>query len=1060
MQNGKFLKISYLYVIVLFSLGLQAQTVKVSNTSQLLNALDNIASGASTTEIVLEANTYTVPSTINLTSAHNGIKISGCEGVFINGGVVLEATSFQDFSSVTPGFTLSNPLNSGNIKVYNLATLGIDVSDLGTFNHHGYGFSDDFSTPSMLWLGGEKMDVSRWPNKDETMTPDQIILPGKWEDLRTKMNGAVSYYNMKETGVKDSPTDGVKFTLDASLNTKVNSWNFYKTSSTEEIWMDGVVHSSWEWEYNQVADITNGEIKLQNGPNSSFTISSDGERQVDSSTKVSHFHFENIPEELDTEGEYFIDRENMLLYFYPPSGWENKKLTLSVLNGDLFSIVGATGITLENLVIEAGLKNGIVLDDSSSNNLINKCIIRNFNQGGVRVLGTDNVVDNCEVYNVGGGGVKLGLEKDTYHLTPENNRVQNSTIHNFAWDQKSQVPGVTLSGCANKAIGNEIYDAPHFGIKYKQARECVSENNKVHDLPNYHHFDGGALYMGLGSKFNHRENVVKNNTFLNVPTNGVYLDNYTNGNFIEGNVFYNVGNSTSGSNYAAVYNHGGGQNTYTDNVAIDCKVFIKTGSSAVRGGGISTYKNLKSWHKNVQPGAVFNKSTGAHYNDYITKYSASNLVDFIDFVSDLPSVVNTVLAGEISLSEWNTKREEWDEIGYLAMKDQTNSSGISDWLKWRNYFQLRYQSSTITNNLSLNTDPTKVYSGGTGTYGAVTLGDEKVFWEFSAYFKKNDLGTRTDALTLHVAENNEALSNAQTTSSFPNLISNNLINESSYSAFSYSGGNLSNPINLNLENRGDEVTTSLLECSTSNTCNAIGLASFQYQTEVSCIDDVKNDNYTAVQKDETTLDYSIDLSSGTDSKIFSLFFLVDWDSSGQPTGPFDASVVNLPDTDFIQFVGNHSGFQINSIDKLSSNCWSWNRRVNVEIEYTGTDFNTVHELELTFNPNNNLISKNNELYCSQKINLAVKINNSSLAVDDYNLASSLVYPNPVKDVFTISNDKDIKTVEIYTILGQKIKSIACNKKKVLIDLSQYSTGVYLLHVKKANRNEYIRVLKE
>ena len=57
----------------------------------------------------------------------------------------------------------------------------------------------------------------------------------------------------------------------------------------------------------------------------------------------------------------------MLLYFYPPSGWENKKLTLSILNGDMFSIVGATGITIENLVIEAGLKNGIVLDDSCSN---------------------------------------------------------------------------------------------------------------------------------------------------------------------------------------------------------------------------------------------------------------------------------------------------------------------------------------------------------------------------------------------------------------------------------------------------------------------------------------------------------------------------------------------------------------------------------------------------------------------------------------------------------------------------------------------------------------------
>ena len=42
---------------------------------------------------------------------------------------------------------------------------------------------------------------------------------------------------------------------------------------------------------------------MQYGPNSSFTISSDGDRQVNSKTKVSHFHFENIPEELTCVNE-------------------------------------------------------------------------------------------------------------------------------------------------------------------------------------------------------------------------------------------------------------------------------------------------------------------------------------------------------------------------------------------------------------------------------------------------------------------------------------------------------------------------------------------------------------------------------------------------------------------------------------------------------------------------------------------------------------------------------------------------------------------------------------
>jgi hypothetical protein len=83
-----------------------------------------------------------------------------------------------------------------------------------------------------------------------------------------------------------------------------------------------------------------------------------------------------------------------------------------------------------------------------------------------------------------------------------------------------------------------------------------------------------------------------------------------------------------------------------------------------------------------------------------------------------------------------------------------------------------------------------------------------------------------------------------------------------------------------------------------------------------------------------------------------------------------------------------------------------------------------------------------------------------LAVDDYNLVSSLVYPNPVKGLLTISNTDTIKSIEIYTILGTIIKSIVCHKKKVLIDLSEYSTGVYLLQIKKSDQNEFIRILKE
>ena len=1051
MNTKKCLQLCFFFVVNLF----YGQTKNVSNISQFLNELDAISAGtSSTTEIVLQENTYNISSKISLTNEHNGLTISACGNVYLNGGVVLDADDFVDFSAVSPGFTLSTPSMASIIKVYDLTSLGITAADLGTHKHHGYGFSDDFETPSMLWLAESKMDLARWPNKQEVVTANDLIIPAKWEDLRDKVLGAVSYDNMLETGTKKSSTDGIKFTINSDRNARISSWDFYK-NSTEKIWMDGAVHSSWEWEYNQIKEIVNSEIKMQYGSNSSFSITNEGGRTVDANTKVSHFHFENIPEELDAEGEYFIDRDNMLLYFYPPSGWESRKITLSTLNDDMISITNAANITIENITIEAGLKNGIVIG-ASENIKIENSIIRNFNQWGVRIEGTENLVNNCELYNLGAGGVKLGLENKTFHLTKENNVVQNSKIHNFAWDQKSQVPGITLSGCGNNALQNEIYDAPHFAVKFRQSRGCVLEGNKIHDLPNYHHFDGGAVYLGLGANFQNRENLIKNNSLFNVPTNGVYLDNYTVGNFVEGNVFYDIGNSTDGANYAAIYNHGGGQNFYTDNIAIDCSVYIKTGSHIVKSG--STWKYLQPWFESVQSGQGFYKPSGAYYNSFINEYMASDLETFIGFLSDLPVDVENQLPLITSDADWDLVKYIWDEKGYDAMKDEADALGLSEWQQWRNYFQLRYQKSTVTNNLSMNTDTDKLPSGGTGTWGGVTLGDGEVFWEYSPYFELDGNGNKIDHLSLHLAQNNEALTTVETTSTFPNLIVNNQINETLYPTLSYAGGGLVTPISLNLQNRGDLDAVSFIPCPVV-VCSGIGLASFSYQEEESCVGTSKNDNYTTVTKDLETDDYSIDLSAGTNSQLFTFFFLVDWDSTGKPDGPFDASVASMLDSDFIKFEGNHTGFEITKVDKMSSDCWNWNRRVNVEMRYTGNDFGTTHDLELTFNPNNNLVSKNGELYCSQTVQMSVKINQPELSVDDLNLVSSRIYPNPVIDVLKINNREAIQSVEIYNMFGQLLQTGQFNSREVELGLSEFTPGTYLLRIQTLHRTELVHVVK-
>ncbi len=1072
------LRINFILWLVLFfvSNSISAQTSKnINSTSQLLSELAAISNNTSSVdELVLQSKTYLIDSKIELNASHDGLKISACGDVFLNGGVVLDPADFAAYDAASSGFTLSNPTAASQIKVLDLSAAGIQKSQLGSFNLHGYGHSDVFETPAMLWLDESKMDLARWPNKEQVFsnTNDLLMVP-LWDDLRTKVTGAVSYTHIVASGSKyqgNNKEDGMIFKIDSSRDTKINSWNYYKNHD-EKIWLDGVLHYSWEWEYNQLENINNAEIELKYGSKSAVNLKAVSQQQlaadfttnsnvyndypngvnIDPATKVSHFHFDNVPEELDMPGEYFIDREKMKLYFYPPADWTSKKLSLSILNDDMISIKNADNITIENVTIEGGLKNGVFIKNSE-NIVVQNSIIRNFNQWGVRIEGNDNTVDNCELYNHGAGGVKLGLEKAKhYHLNIENNVVKNSTIHDFAWDQKSQVPGITLSGSGNKAIGNEIYNAPHFAIKYRDARQCISENNVIHDLPYYHHFDGGAIYLGLGHGFYNRENKVNNNVLYDVPTNGIYLDNYTTGNSVEGNFLYNVGVSTDGAKYAAIYNHGGGQNLYKDNVAVDCKYFMKTGSHIVKGG--NTYKYMQSWLEDVESGGPMNPTNGAHYNNFVAAFPTSKIGEYIGYLTNLPPVVVNTLPSVTSLSQWQglirdntaTNYIGWDALGYNAM--QVKNPSATD-LQWQNYLKLRYTSSTFTNNLQLHTDANIQPTGQTG---ALNKGDGKTFWEFSELNNKFNASIASGShYTGHVSNNNEAFSISETALRYPNIIKNKEINFAAYPNVSVLAANSSvaSSINIPLSTIGDKDQVSFNTCP-AVVCSGIGLEELKYQTVAACNGGTKVDQYIqSVAKDTNTDSYNIDLSGGIDSSIISLFVLMNWDSQGKPDGPLASSVSSLADSSIVEFVGNHDGFSIDNVDIMGVNqtCWSWNRRIQVELTHDGADYNGVKQLELKFNPNNELVSKNNEYYCSQKIKINVKVNQPlSLDVNEQ-LNNLRLYPNPVRDVLQLSVASEMVSYEIYSLVGKNVTAATVANGASSIDVSALQAGVYLFKV--------------
>jgi hypothetical protein len=86
-------------------------------------------------------------------------------------------------------------------------------------------------------------------------------------------------------------------------------------------------------------------------------------------------------------------------------------------------------------------------------------------------------------------------------------------------------------------------------------------------------------------------------------------------------------------------------------------------------------------------------------------------------------------------------------------------------------------------------------------------------------------------------------------------------------------------------------------------------------------------------------------------------------------------------------------------------------------------------------------------------------NNNTLSSPDFsqnNLKVSL-YPNPVKDILNIETETEIKSVEIYNLQGQKIKT-AVSKQ---VNVSELSAGIYMVRMEDTNNAvETKRIVKE
>lgn len=499
-----------------------------------------------------------------------------------------------------------------------------NIQDYGLLKPRGFG--RPYHPSAMEFFCNKKpFHLARWPN-DSMIPIGEVIDPGS-VPRKGDFSGRGGIFKFEE----EQP----------------RRWK-----KADDIWISGYFHYGFADDAVQVK-----KLDLENK-----TISTEQETMygfANGSIYQKWYAF-NLLEEIDEEGEYYIDRKKGILYFYQPSE-KLRSLELSIMEGPLISIINGSNIHFKGITFECSRGMGIYIEQGQ-NNKIEDCTFHNLglvaicigrgiepfdtllhngtgkpvsedlgswhehiydNSTFYRHGGTGNVISGCNIYNIASGGISLsGGNRLT--LEKGKNIVENCRIYNFNRLDKSYRAGINIDGVGNEIRHCEIFNCTGSAI-YLHGNDHLIEYNEIHHAV-MKGDDMGAIYYGRNpSEFG---NKVRYNYFHHIGSGdlraghrkiiAIYHDDGACGMEVTGNIFYKAGS----------YNislGGGNDNIYRNNIFIDAKLAIHHDN------------RLQGWAKDMwAPGGTFEKRLKA-VNFQSPPYSES-YPELVNYFTDSPGL--------------------------------------------------------------------------------------------------------------------------------------------------------------------------------------------------------------------------------------------------------------------------------------------------------------------------------------------------------------------------------------------------------------------------------------
>lgn len=428
---------------------------------------------------------------------NSGIAVSGYPGeeVILSGSKELSSSAFSLVTENDGAY--GRLLDSAKGKVYKCDLSEFGITSAGVMPSirlfASYGQFD------VITVNGKKLHNARYPNEG-------------YESIKKAISCSDDVMKFKYSG------------------TRAERWK-----DAEDVWLMGY------WRYGWAQD----NVKLSSIDTLLNIITTEGQSQygLTATAPGGRYYVYNLLEELDSEDEWYIDKNTNTLYLYSENGLQNAEIRIAERSNTFISMKNASDISLRNLIIEDVKGCGINVTNGE-NISVKDCVLRNMAADAVNITGTNCGVENCEIYDVDGSGITLDGGNRNLLLSSEN-YAKNNDIHDYALEYRVYRPGIRMNGVGAVVANNEIYNAPHSAVMYN-GNEHTVEYNYIHDCLT-ETADAGAIYSG--QDFLSHGTVIRYNYIKNINTDsdpiygyavGIYFDDYYAGGEAYGNIMDNV----------------------------------------------------------------------------------------------------------------------------------------------------------------------------------------------------------------------------------------------------------------------------------------------------------------------------------------------------------------------------------------------------------------------------------------------------------------------------------------------------------------------------------------